>query len=627
MKHWLLYLLISPLLHPVRCHIDKNAKINIVIDIIKKKQTPSSVLENLCWGPGSTIKFHRKLAENQLKFVPYIHEKNQSLTMFNHRFTVVTESSCNFMLLMEKARLQGFLGVPTVWIVFGLPQDIQTLSHYIPVNCLLIAPMENGRNLDGSLEIVLRTPYKTHRDFVGYIENVLGRWKTNGSFFEFNDLSIHRNRSNLLGMPLRVSYVIGNKETFKHMTDYREKHIDNVTKINYILYQFFCDILNTSHRAIIRSIWGFKSRQPDDTFTKGLLGDVIYDRADISGTICFTPTYRLKHLRFLFAPVKDFSVFMVFRAPSLSYYSNIFRLPFDNLLWMSIGALMVVCGVMVAMMFSWEEREKYFLRQTAENNENSPRFLDIIMMQIAIICQMDFFYEPKSVSGKLITFMTLISSTFLYTAYSARIVLLLQSNTNSITDVRLLYNAKFDFGVEDRSYNRYYFMNPADQTDEYWRRMIYENKIRQSKGDKFLPPRDGIRLVRDTYFAFHVELNVARYLVAQLFNNEEICTLRKVKSIYNNEMPYVVAHKRSPYIKLFLLSYRKLVEVGIHHREYQKLFAKSPVCLGRGNMFISVGFKESYFPFVIYAAGVCSSLFILVLEIIAASYFKRKIGF
>lgn len=69
---------------------------------------------------------------------------------------------------------------------------------------------------------------------------------------------------------------------------------------------------------------------------------------------------------------------------------------------------------------------------------------------------MDFTYQPKSISGKAVIFVILMSSTFIYTAFSAKIVLILQSSAKSIKDVGDLYNAGYDFGVEDYGFNKYY---------------------------------------------------------------------------------------------------------------------------------------------------------------------------
>ncbi|XP_030765051.1 uncharacterized protein LOC115889246 [Sitophilus oryzae] len=411
---------------------------------------------------------------------------------------------------------------------------------------------------------------------------------------------------------------------YYYLVEDRYKHVDYVTKINYILFKSLCDLLNATQIKIIRSDWGFSSKLPNDSYTKGLFGDIAFKRADISGTISFTPAYRLKYLKYIFAPLKNVAIKFIFRAPPLAYYSNLFTMPFNKVVWITIAGYVVLCGFIIKIIFSWEVKEEDFVAISRNNDENKPSTMDIVMMQMAIICQMDFYHEPKSLSGKMATFTLLICTTFLYTAFSARIVLLLQSNTNSIKTLETLYNAKLDFGVEDQSFNRHFFLEPSDRADEYWRNLIYETKIKSSKGDNFFPVSKGMQLVRDSYFAFNVEMNAANNVILNTFTNNQICTLRTVDTIYKTDNPHIFCHKRSPYMEMFIVGLRRLCENGIHDREHRNCITKQPICLGRGNIFVSVGLKEAYFSFMVFGIGLCLSLLIFIIELISAHHLRKN---
>lgn len=66
-------------------------------------------------------------------------------------------------------------------------------------------------------------------------------------------------------------------------------------------------------------------------------------------------------------------------------------------------------------------------------------------------------YEPYQIPSRIVTLMLLIAALSLYTSYTANIVALLQSTTNSIQTVTDLYNSPLKLGVQDAVYNRYYF--------------------------------------------------------------------------------------------------------------------------------------------------------------------------
>lgn len=79
------------------------------------------------------------------------------------------------------------------------------------------------------------------------------------------------------------------------------------------------------------------------------------------------------------------------------------------------------------------------------------------MLEIGAISQQGTDVEPKSVSGKIATVFAFISLMFLYTSYSANIVALLQSTTDSIRTLDDLLSSRIKLGVEDIVYAHYYF--------------------------------------------------------------------------------------------------------------------------------------------------------------------------
>lgn len=65
--------------------------------------------------------------------------------------------------------------------------------------------------------------------------------------------------------------------------------------------------------------------------------------------------------------------------------------------------------------------------------------------------------EARGISGRIISIMLYIAVIFLYTSYSACIVALLQSTTDSIRDLEDLYHSGMGLGALDVVYSRHYF--------------------------------------------------------------------------------------------------------------------------------------------------------------------------
>jgi hypothetical protein len=59
--------------------------------------------------------------------------------------------------------------------------------------------------------------------------------------------------------------------------------------------------------------------------------------------------------------------------------------------------------------------------------------------------------------GRIVLFVLFTAVIFLYTAYSACIVALLQSSTDTIRTLKDLHDSGITLGVEDVVYNRHYF--------------------------------------------------------------------------------------------------------------------------------------------------------------------------
>jgi hypothetical protein len=130
--------------------------------------------------------------------------------------------------------------------------------------------------------------------------------------------------------------------------------------------------------------------------------------------------------------------------------------------------------------FWWEFRE---LRDTQQNISWS----DVFLLSLGAVCQQGdrdfisyifkclfFFFailinhyfvfpflgstlEARGVCGRAISIMLYITVIFLYTSYSACIVALLQSTTDSIRTLQDLYQSGMGLGALDIVYSRHYF--------------------------------------------------------------------------------------------------------------------------------------------------------------------------
>lgn len=122
-----------------------------------------------------------------------------------------------------------------------------------------------------------------------------------------------------------------------------------------------------------------------------------------TGTPCFMTVERMGVYEFI-AMVTPTTVKFIFRAPTLSFVTNIYYLPFQANVWFSLVALVIISCFVIYITFR-------------VSNVRSPpiealRPSDIFLFGISSICQMGVHREPKYLSGKISTvIMYIMTST------------------------------------------------------------------------------------------------------------------------------------------------------------------------------------------------------------------------
>lgn len=86
-----------------------------------------------------------------------------------------------------------------------------------------------------------------------------------------------------------------------------------------------------------------------------------------------------------------------------------------------------------------------------------PSWADVLFLSFGAMCQQGAPAIPYGISGRIITLLTFLALMFLYTSYSANIVALLQSSSNSIKSLNDLLHSRLTLGVDDTVFNHFYF--------------------------------------------------------------------------------------------------------------------------------------------------------------------------
>lgn len=84
-------------------------------------------------------------------------------------------------------------------------------------------------------------------------------------------------------------------------------------------------------------------------------------------------------------------------------------------------------------------------------------FLEVVMLTIGAMCIQGAPREPRGIGGRTVMFVGIVALMFLYVAYSANIITLLQSSAETINTVEDMLESRLKLGAEDILINHYYF--------------------------------------------------------------------------------------------------------------------------------------------------------------------------
>jgi len=224
---------------------------------------------------------------------------------------------------------------------------------------------------------------------------------------------------------------------------------------------------------------------------------------------------------------------IMFRQPPFSAVANIFAMPFENDVWVSILMLLIITTVVLVL-------ELFF---SPHNHDMS--YMDTLNFVWGAMCQQGFYVEVRNRSARIIVFTTFVAALFLFTSFSANIVALLQSPSDAIQSLSDLGQSPLEIGVQDTQYNKIYFTESTDPVTKN----LYHKKI-ASKGENiYMRPLLGMEKMRTGLFAYQVELQAGYQIVSDTFSEPEKCGLMELEP-FQLPMLAIPTRKNFPYKEL-----------------------------------------------------------------------------
>ncbi|CAK9828789.1 Ionotropic receptor 75a [Anthophora retusa] len=594
--------------------------VRLIDDMVTVLLPPVMLSAHLCHlGEDDVVELSRRMSRKGLQ-----HEIHQDLEEFatrthdtwEHKTLYVLDLDCDYAFsLLKSANGTGMFMAPIKWLLIqdratvsgnstrGIEETFKDMAVYPDSEVILARRVEAGNSFTEITSVYRPSPFR------GVIVENRGNWTSDGGVRLVNFHAASRRRKDLLGTPLKSCLVMTDPDTINHLTDYENKHIDPVTKANYPWILHIVSRMNATVSFRISNTWGY---QGGNGSWSGMTGMLQRREIDIGGTGTFFIAQRIGVVDYVQLYTHTRSAF-IFRQPLLSTVSNIFTLPFQRSVWIAIGILLLMVLALLHFTSKWEFHRgassataKYW----QQFNPAEQTLSDNFMVVLGAVAQQGYSYEPYRVSPRIVTLMLLIAALSLYTSYTANIVALLQSTTDSIQTLTDLFYSPLKLGAQDVVYSRYYFKS----FDDSIRRAIVDQKIEpKGQNSSWMTIQEGVHRVRNELFALHAERGTAYKIMQETYLEEEKCGITEldfIKVLY----PLLVVQFRSPYLEIVKNTALLLRETGLKFREEYRLYTEKPQCQGQTG-FVSIGFTECYFALLSMGYGTLLSLVVLALEL------------
>ncbi|XP_055623767.1 glutamate receptor ionotropic, kainate glr-3-like [Toxorhynchites rutilus septentrionalis] len=581
---------------------------NATASLIRSFQYPFKVTALTCWNDQRKLLFWMamNMLESSKNAFQFTGENSHDLPWHDpdqQRNLLVVDAGCpGTKALLADANQLLFYRVK--WIVVNtnnpkcdsFPDFLRTLQVLISSDLYYLCTTQDPG------EIFVKQAYRFSLE-TGLIDEIVGSWKQGTLNISRTNAVSSVRRQNLHHFKLRASLVITHNETIHHLEDYRQKHIDTITKQNYFLTKYVAQYLNATVQFRYVNSWGYRNQETGRF--NGMIGELQSDKAHLGGTALFLTADRIKEIDYLSMTTPTRAKF-IFRSPKLSVTDNVFMLPFSKPVWMCILSFICLSATLLLIIISIEFR--YTDIRYVEGVRL--RLFDTFMNMVGASCQQGSYLEPKSLPSRCLILLSLIVLMFLYASYSANIVALIQSPSSKIRTLEDLLNSRLEAGAEDTVYNKYYFTHETEPI----RKAIFERKMknRDDAASSFIPLEKGVQKLRQGLYAFHVELGVCYKVISETFQEEEKCGLQEIEYL-NIIDPYYAVQKNSSFREIIRLSLFKLREFGIQGREHSMLYTKKPHCSG-GSSFVPVSIVDVWPALLLLAWGLGISAVLLVME-------------
>ncbi|KAF5282553.1 hypothetical protein FQA39_LY04960 [Lamprigera yunnana] len=573
----------------------------------------------------------------QIEINKYLMERNIRVSMFNvenrtfnltevlkkthYHIGVVIDIDCNNVesFLIECADNRFFYDTYS-WLVFASNESaiLQFEDVGLAINADLSVAVPNS-DLNWTIFDVYNPSQKRGGDLK--VEEI-GYYSEDEGYNTKLVWNKYYKRRNMTGTTFTAAMVIVDNITTS-LDDYlqseEQRNNNTFSRFNSVTVHLCQDFYNFSMDKSILKSWGYVQ---DDGDVDGLVRALKYSEVDFGIAALLYKDFRLVVIDYGFGNWIMKSAFMFRHPTSTSSSYEIYLQPLEDIVWICIIVAMVLMIIVLRFVIQRELKLLDASGQTTNVGESNWSFL--IIYNIGELCQQGFSYIPVLASGRITVLTVLVFFFLIYQFYSASIVaFLLLPPRKTIKTLTDLLRSSLGAGIENILYDIDYLMTTTDPVAI----ALYHKKIqRPHNKTNFLPPHDGLELVKAGGFAFHTQISTGYPIIKDTFTEEVICELAEVQ-LYKPIRAHMPLARKSPLREMFMYCNVYQREVGILDRLRKFWDAPKPQCIDHTPYLkVEVGLHDSYWALLLLGVGMGTSLTFLMLEILWKRWSKIIFG-
>ncbi|XP_055385574.1 ionotropic receptor 75a-like [Condylostylus longicornis] len=462
----------------------------------------------------------------------------------------------------------------------------------------------NGRTKGGKLNITLESIAVFNSD-----NQTIEIQKTNLTL-----QSKYKNRLLLNDLVLRMGTVIVSKEHLQsketiiaYLESSNNTHVEPFSRLGYKYEKLLQDIFQYKIEIVVYDKWSTNGS------AGGAFGAIVDGQDDLSGVLFTLYPGRMAKAHFVIQLGEFRSVFF-FRTPRSEGLTNyVFLKPFSKLVWIAMLLTILITTILLYKIFKVE-------RNIFSNFQFLPSYFTLLLNSVAVLCQQDSYFIPKTAGGRTVLLTIFIFSYILNQYYASVIISSLLSTPlkTNIKTLEQLADSKLDVGFEPIVYI-YEFLKSNTSSVKY-----FTNKrvnLQNPNPKQFPDARKGISLIRQGDYAYHAEATTAVRLIEELFTPEEICDLNEVP--LRGDFPASIPiNQKSPFIEMRRQKYLLLLEIGLIDK-HRKQWMKSRVrCFSKSNVG-TVGMEYAEQLIMVLIIGIFASVLLLIIEVFINCFYKK----